>query len=315
MAGLVMVKTAPMSMNVLMAPMNAVSMEPVLTMTVVTLALVMMVSVVMDSIVLTLMNVTLIHVESTLSALTVTDHSNANVLSVMKVCQWSAALISMNVSEKLMSAMKMPPVLTMLVATPVPVMLVSKVLDVIAKISMSAKLVTTLALVLMPCARTYQEHMTVVVQTDITWMLLSFQVVSSPWDAQMPMNALFTVITATEIMVSVTILLVVGNVNVPLVGNLPRQNFSPLESVSMMVKPVSILTSAPEVHSNVIQMQLVLITPVVTLVNVTLDSPVTVNHAWTSMNVPDVCWLDQTLNHVMSMLSVPTHSVVTLVPV
>jgi hypothetical protein len=221
----------------------------------------------------------------------------------------------MNVPLKPTNVMTMPPVPTILVATLVLVILVSKALDVLAKTSMSARLVTTLALVSMLSARISQEHMTAVVQMDTTWMLQSFQVVSSQWDAQMPMNVLSTVTTVTEIMVSVTIPLVVGNVNVPLVGNTLKHNFSPLESVSMMVKPVSILTSAPEVHSNVIQMQLVLITLVVTLVNVMLDSPVTVNHAWTLMSVPDVCWLDQTLNHVMSMLSVPTHSVVTLVPV
>merc|ERR1719394_1772141 len=101
------------------------------------------------------------------------------------------------------------------------------------------------------------------------------------------MNVLSTVTTVTEIMVSVTIPLAVGSVNVLLVGNSLKRNFLPLESVSMMVRPVSTLMNAPEVPSNVIQMQPVSTTLVVTLVNVTLDSPVTVRHAWTSTNVPD----------------------------
>ena len=205
----------------------------------------------------------------------------------------------MNVPLKLMNVMTMPPVLTILVATLALVTLVSKVLDVLAKTSMSVRLVTTLVLVSMLFARISQEHMTAVVQMDTTWMLQSFQVVSSQWDARMPMNALFTVITATEIMVSVTIPSVVGNVNVPLVGNSPKLNFLLLESVLMMVRPVLTLMNVPEVHSNVIQMQPVLTMLVATLVNVTLDLPVTVKHAWISTNVPDVCWLDQMPSHVM----------------
>ena len=206
-----------------------------------------------------------------------------------------------------------PLVPIMLVAILVLVTLVSKALDVLVKISMSARPVTTPVLVSMPCARIYQEHMTAAVLMDITWMLLSFQVESSRWDAQMLMNVLSTVITAIEIMVSVPILLAVGNVNAPLAGNSHKPNFLLLVSVSMMVRPVSTLTNAPEVPLNVIQMPPVSITLAVTLVNVTLVSLVTVKHAWTLMNVLDVCWLDQMPNHVMSMLSVPILSAVTLV--
>ena len=128
----------------------------------------------------------------------------------------------------------------------------------------------------------------------------------------MPLNVPFIVIIATEILVSKTIPFVVGNVNVPLAGNSLKLNFLHLESVSMMVRHVSTLMNALEVHSNVIQMLPVLTTTVVTLANVTVDSPVTVKHAWTSMNVLDVCWLDQMPSHVMSMLSVPIQSAVTL---
>ena len=120
---------------------------------------------------------------------------------------------------------------------------------------------------------------------------------------------------AIEIMVSVPILPAVGHVNVPLVGNSPKLNFSPLESVSMMVRHVSTSMNALEVHLNAIQMQLVSTMLAVTLVNVTLDLLVTVKHAWTLMNVLDVCWLDLTPSHVMSILSVLTRSVDTLVHV
>ena len=113
------------------------------------------------------------------------------------------------------------------------------------------------------------------------------------------MSVLFTVTISLEIMVSVPILLAVGHVNVPLVENSPKLNFLPLESVSMMVRPVSTSTNALEVHLNAIQMQLVSITLVVTLVNATLDSLMTVKHAWTLKNVPDVCWSNLTPSHVM----------------
>ena len=90
---------------------------------------------------------------------------------------------------------------------------------------------------------------------------------------------------AIEIMVSVPILPAVGHVNVPLVGNSPKLNFSPLESISMMVRPVSTSTNALEVHLNAFQMQLMSIT--------------LVKHAWTLINVPDVCWSGLTPSHVM----------------
>ena len=104
---------------------------------------------------------------------------------------------------------------------------------------------------------------------------------------------------AIEIMVSVPILSAVEHVNIPLVRYSPKLNFSPLESVSMMVRPVSTPTSALEVHLNSIQLQLVSITLVVTIVNATLDLLMTIKHAWTLMNVPDVCWSDLTPSHVM----------------
>jgi len=219
----------------------------------------------------------------------------------------------MNVPQKPMNVTSMPNVPITSVVILVLVTLVLKALDVLVKISMSVKLMTTLVMVSMPCARIFQEHMIAVVQMDTTWMLQSFQVVSSQWDAQMPMNVLSTVTTVIEIMVSVTTPLVVGNVNVPLVGNSLKPNFLLSESVLMMVKPVSTLMNAPEVHLNVILMQHVSTTLVVTPVNVTLDSPVTVKHAWTLMNVLDACWLDQMPSHVTLMLSVPTLSVDTLV--
>ena len=112
---------------------------------------------------------------------------------------------------------------------------------------------------------------------------------------------------AIEIMVSVPILSVVEHVNVPLVGYSPKLNFSPLESVSMMARPVSTSTNALEVHLNAIQMHLVSITLVVTLVNATLDLLMTEKHALTLMNVPDVCW--------SNLPFVQTHLVDTLVPV
>ena len=128
--------------------------------------------------------------------------------------------------------MKMLLVLAMLVAILVHVKLVSKVPDVFVRTSTSARLVTTLALVSMPCAGTFQEHMTAAVPTDTIWILQSFQVELFLWDAQMLMSVLFTVTIAIEIMVSVPILSAVGHVNVPLVGNSPKLDFSPLESVS-----------------------------------------------------------------------------------
>ena len=76
------------------------------------------------------------------------------------------------------------------------------------------------------------------------------------------MSVLFTVTIAIEIMVSVPILSADGHVNVLLL----KLNFSPFESVSMMVRPVPTSTNALEVHLNAIQMQLVSITLVVTLV-------------------------------------------------
>ena len=54
---------------------------------------------------------------------------------------------------------------------------------------------------------------------------------------QMPMTVP-TVITAVEIMVSVPPLLVVENVNAPLVGNTLKPNFLLLVLVSMPVRPV-----------------------------------------------------------------------------
>ena len=205
----------------------------------------------------------------------------------------------MNAQLKKTNAMKMLLVLTMLVAILVHVTLVSKVPDVLVKTSMSARLVTTLALVSMPCARTFQEHMTAAVLTDTIWMLQSFQVELFLWDAQTLMSVLFTVTIAIEIMVSVLILSTVEQVNVPVVRNSPKLNFSPFGSVSMMVRPVSTSKNALEVHLNAIQMQLMSITLVNTLVNATLDLLMTVKHAWTLMNVPDVCWSDLTQSHVM----------------
>ena len=85
------------------------------------------------------------------------------------------------------------------------------------------------------------------------------------------MTVLFTKTIAIEIMVSVPILSAVGHKNVPLVGNSPKLKFSPFESLSMMVRPVSTSTDALELHLNAIQTQLASITLVVTLVNATLD--------------------------------------------
>ena len=132
-------------------------------------------------------------------------------------------------------------------------------------------------------------------------MLRSFQVELFLSDAQTLMSVLFTVtiVIMIEIMASVPILSAVEHVNVPLVGYSPKLNFSPLESVSMMVRPVSTSTNALEVHLNAIQMQLVSKTLIVTLVNATLELLVTVKHAWTLMNVPYVCWSDLTPSHMM----------------
>ena len=99
-------------------------------------------------------------------------------------------------------------------------------------------------------------------------MLRSFQVELFLSDAQTLMSVLFTVtiVIMIEIMASVPILSAVEHVNVPLVGYSPKLNFSPLKSVSMMVRSVSTSTNALEVHLNAIQMHLVSITLVVTLV-------------------------------------------------
>ena len=65
----------------------------------------------------------------------------------------------MNAQLKKTNAMKML-LVTMSVAILVHVTVVSKVTDVFVRTSTSARLVTTLALVSMPCARTFQQHMT-----------------------------------------------------------------------------------------------------------------------------------------------------------
>ena len=174
-----------------------------------------------------------------------------------------------------------------------------------------ARLVTTLSLVSMPCARTFQIHMTAAVLTATIWTLQSFQVKLFLWDAQTLTNALITQVMLMEhvpipmalIAVLVMMVTLVTDSHVKTLTNVALvyvvttllsqiaklASHAPTLLVSRVVRWTAVLTLANVVTLILTHVTLTLCTSISKAdihVNVLLDTLVMALNALISTNVP-----------------------------